>query len=497
MRRFQNMLASVSQATRGNPPAQRRARLSVEGMEDRTVPTSSATLTGNTLQITADPGTFVFGTPGHPPIQIFRHIDFLNDPFKHGQMDVVDNGTTIGQFPIASIQNVDVTVQGLDAITFDDSRGLPFAAGTAITLDGTSPMFRPNTLTFQGNRTVTGGETYVAGNGATAGSLTAGGSTYAFSGAIASVTDLLRTTGPLFVQAFGSAVYQTGTDHITQQLTGLAGGIGGGGTLTYSHKNFVEVDLFSNNSGAVLEATAPALGEKTFVVGLGDTGGSVQIVATPAHVSTKVTAAGTGQLVVVAGNAGQVSVNGTPSTVVILGGFGEGTTSGIKNNVTVEGAARLAVADPGNITRKEAVSITESTIAGTGLFGNDKAVVHYKNVGLVQVVTGQQADTYSVHGSSKGARFGSQIEIDDNSAVALGVTVTVDSGSGLNLNLDNANFQSPAAPASLFIKGVGGTFNPDPPSLDAKGDGTETVSFNGGLTSTIVYEGFTQVTIQK
>src|SRR4051794_29703438 len=110
MRRLFRNTASPSR------PAPRRARLSVEGMEDRTVPSSTATLTGDTLQVNAAPGTFFFGLPGHPPVRIARQIEFQNDSTHHGQMDVLDNGTLLGRFPVASVKTVNITVAGLDNV---------------------------------------------------------------------------------------------------------------------------------------------------------------------------------------------------------------------------------------------------------------------------------------------------------------------------------------------------------------------------------------------
>src|SRR5206468_11262943 len=119
-------------------------------------------------------------------------------------------------------------------------------------------------------------------------------------------------------------------------------------------------------------------------------------------VATNVVAEGPSAVVEVTGNGGAVSINGSASTVAIVGGFGQGVTAGIKRDVTVEGVGRLAVADPGNHSKQEHVTITESTIAGTGLFGSNKVKVHYENVGQVQVVTGQLANTHSVVGSKPG-----------------------------------------------------------------------------------------------
>src|SRR5207302_1934083 len=114
-------------------------------------------------------------------------------------------------------------------------------------------------------------------------------------------------------------------------------------------------------------------------------------------------------------------------------------------------------------TTRENVTVTESTISGTGLFGNDAVKLTYSNTAVVGILTGQLADTYSVVGSKPGALFRSNITIADFSTVAIHVFVAVDSGSLLNPILFN-DFASPNT-ASLFISAPGGTFRqpvPDP-----------------------------------
>jgi hypothetical protein len=471
--------------------APRCAVLQLEDLEDRTVP-STASLVGSTLLVNADPGSIsvihqngIIGIIPH-----IRQITFQADSVQQGKLDVLDNGTLLGRFATSSVKNVDVSVAGLDAVNIDDSNGLPFAAGTTISLFGSGGT---NSLNLTGSRTIAGGETYDAGSGPRAGVLFVGGSTFEFSNVIGSVTDQVKTTGSLVVEAFGQNVSLNGQDGLTQTLTGLADGGGGGNTFAYSNKNLVNLEMFSANASANLNATAAAAGEQFFVVDLFGSNEACQINATPSTVSTNVVAAGQGDAVFVAANSGRVSVNGTSSTLAVLGtGFGQtGVTSGIKQDVFVEGVGRLALTDPGNHTTQEHVTVTESTISGTGLFGNNAAVVHYNDIGSVQIVTGELADTYAIAGSKPGARFSSPIEIDDNSAVGLNIAVTLDAGSGLDLDLNNTNFRPNPAPASLFISAVDGTFSHPTPPLPT---GIEDVTFAGGLTSEVIYSGFTSVT---
>jgi hypothetical protein len=485
---FRKLSRSLTTSARrpARAPA-RRAALSVEGLEDRMV-LSTATLAGSVLQVTADPGTFLFGFPGHPPTRIVRQITFQADQAHPSKLDVLDSGTLLGQFPVASVKNVQVSVAGLDAVNVDDGNGLPFAAGTNISLFGSSPLLEPNSLNLRGSRTVSGGETYLAGNGAQAAELSVGGSTYVFTNSVGSVSDTLKTTAPLVVKAFGRNVVLSGQDGVTQTLTGLSFG-GAGDTLTFGNKNLVNLEMLTPGSDATLSATAAAAGEKFFVVDLLASNQGAFVRATPSTVDTSVVDAGLGDLVTVTGNAGRVFINGSSSTLAVLGAFDtSGTTAGIQRDVFVNGVGRLALSNAANTTKQEHVTITESTISGTGLFGNNAVTVHYSNTGLLQVATGQLANTYTVVGSKPGARFNSRVEIDDDSTKGLSASVFLDSGSGLHLSLLNTSFHP--APASLFISALHGTFSKPTPTVP---DGTEFVTFAGGLASEVDYEGFTSV----
>jgi len=257
MRRFLNNLVrnfrSID-AIRSPRRTPRRASLCVEGLEDRMV-LSTATQVGSTLLVTADPGSFILSGIGHLGFRHIRPISFQADQTDHAKLDVFDSGTLLGKFAISSIAAVNVSVAGLDAVNIDDSNGLPFATGTAVSLFGSGSF---NSLNLMGSRVINGGETYAAGTAAKAGSLAVGGVTFQFSGAISSVTDVLKTTAPLVVTTFGKLVNLSGQDGITQQLIGLADGSGGGGTLTYRNKRFVNLELLAEDATANLNATVGA-----------------------------------------------------------------------------------------------------------------------------------------------------------------------------------------------------------------------------------------------
>jgi hypothetical protein len=492
MRRFLSNLASNFRSTNAARSTRRDARrpaLQVEGLEDRMV-LSTATQVGSALLVTADPGLFGVNLPGHPIVAHIRSISFQTDQANHAKVDVLDSGAVLGKFTIASLKSVNVNVAGLDAVSVDDTVGLPFASGTTVSLFGGGIL---NSLSLTGSRVVSGGETYAAGNGAQAGSLALGGVTFQFGGTIGSVTDLVKTTAPLVVKSSGGNVALNGQDGVTQQLTGLAGNGGGGDTLTYSNKGLVNLELFGNGAGATLNATKGATGETSFVIDLFGTDEDLFINATPSNVTTSAVVGGPGADVDLRANAGRVSVAGVSSTLLTVGqvvpnvGF---STAGIKADVSVNGVGHLTVQDGGNHSTQEHVTVTESMISGTGLFGTGAVKLTYGNTAILEIVTGHLANTYSVIGSRAGAFFGSKITIDDGSDVGMSVFAGLDSGSHLNLSLLNT-FAAHPAPASLFLSAPHGTFSHPTPNIPA---GIEDVTFAGGFSSEVVYNGFTSVT---
>jgi hypothetical protein len=457
-------------------------RPTLEALEDR-LALSSATQLGSTLNITVDPGT---------PSNV-RPIGMVVDGTDHTKLDVFDTGVLLGKFTISSISNVNVTVAGNDAIKVNDTNGMPFANGTVISLTGAGTNSSLNLvgskpLNFNGN------EIYFAGNATVPSglSLGIGAPQFTFNSAISSVTDDLSAS-QLIVEAKGQAVSLVGSNGLTETLKGLAGSGGGGSTLTFRGKGSAILQLESANATATLNAPAGAIGEQFFQVEVSGQNDTVTINETPSNVTTSVIVSfGPGAIVNLAGNSGPVRINGDGTTSVRLGSNpaheNTSVTSGIKNNVFVEAAQNLLIFDGGNVTTPEQVRVTETTISGSGLFGNNAVTVTYVD-NPVDIFTGQLANIYTVAASQPGASFSSSVGILDEhlNAAGLNVHVDVDSGSNLSLLLADAN---PSFNGFLGIAAVNGTFNPTSPTLP---DGTEDVNFTSGFGSHIDYSGFGNV----
>jgi hypothetical protein len=157
--------------------------------------------------------------------------------------------------------------------------------------------------------------------------------------------------------------------------------------------------------------------------------------------------------------------------------------------VSVEGVKVVRITDGGNFTTQEFVTVTESTISGTGLFGNNNVVVSYSNVGDLKIVTGALVEAYTVTASQQGATFTTPISIEDESEFGLSVGVGLNNNRGLDLSLDNAVRANPA-PASLNIFALDATVNPFTTPT-----GSESVTFAGGLTDEIHYRDFDNVVV--
>jgi hypothetical protein len=468
-------------------PQKFRSRPSLEALEDRKL-LSTATQLGSTLNITMDPGTS----------SAVRTLVMAVDSKDHTKMDVLENSFLLGQFPISTIKNVNVTVAGNDRVEVNDSNGLPFApppAGTVgVSLSGTGVN---NSFVLFGSGTITASETYFAGGGGGAGlslNLPLGASVaFGFGNAIGAVTDDLIST-QFVVETRSQAISLAGPNGLTETLKGLSGGPGhGGDSLTFREKTAVLLQLESDGASAVLNDKASAIGLKEFDVDVFGKNDKVDIKTTPSDVNTHVEVAGQYTGVLVEGNLGPVGVNGDSTTIVALGtnnvDSSKSVTSGIKNNVFVEGAEALQLLDGGNVTTQENMSVTETTIFGTGMFGSNAVVVTYEDINLTDIETGRLANAYTVFHSNPSIPFVGALSInDDFSNAGITVRVSVDSNSALNLSMFNLN---PAAGA-LFVSATGGKFNPTSPTTP---DGTEVVSFTSGQNSTVGYEGFGSVTL--
>ena len=495
LRSTMRKLARCLTTTSGRPAraATRRPAPTVEGLEDRLV-LSTATLAGSTLTVIASPGSNFGVAPSFAgsgsTINAPRPITFQEAYGNPFQFDVLDSGTLLGQFSRLAVKNVNVTVAGRDAIDVDYSNQQPFFDGTTISIVGSGS----NSLNLTNNPpsgVIGGVDDYFAGSGSQPGKLLIGGLQFNFGAAVGSVTDTIKTAVPLVVVSSGNdtAVTLSGQDGVTQQLTGLADGGGGGGTLTFGNKSVVNLQMSGSAGSVTLNATAAAAGEKSFGVDLFGNNADLYVNATPSAVDTTVDATGNKNDVGLRANSGRVYIDGTASTLVFLGSVAsKPTTSGIKQDVFVNGVGTLEVFDTGNVTTKEYVTVTESTVSGTGLFGNNSAVLHYSAAKLA-IETGQLANTYTVAGSHPGASFGGrQINIDDGSTRAgLNVQVILDAGSALNLGLLN---YGGAVNGSLSIETYPGQVSLESPTF---GSGTETATFEGGFTSTVSFVGFSSV----
>jgi hypothetical protein len=450
--------------TRGGKPASRRAVLQLNGLEDRMV-LSSAFQEGSTL--------FVNFTPGD-------NLELVEvNPTGNRQIEVVHGGTIIGEFSINSINAVEVSVAGQDDLVINDNDGMPFATGTTISLNGGGTN---NTMVLSGSRAFDTNENYNVG--ATASSFTTlgvDGLNFRLFSAIDEVIDTIPITGgPLDVTTSSQNVDLSLQVNSFQELTNL--GPGGGGNFIFDVQNFVELNELAADANVNLNAPGAAGVDKGISVvthGIGDT---VVIAAT--NVPTSVQTIGTDSEVVLEANTAGVAVVGNQGSSMIIAAHQSNhteSTKGIQANVIVEDMRTLIVADTGNVSTQENVTVTEKNISGTGLFGNNAAVVSYIDVATVSLFSGQLADTYTVKGSTSIAEFSSQIDIFDDSNKLFDAKVDLDSHSHLNLGLDKL---STLGTADLFINAPGGKFS----NLSG---GVIDVSFPGGLPSQIDNNGFT------
>ena len=122
--------------------------------------------------------------------------------------------------------------------------------------------------------------------------------------------------------------------------------------------------------------------------------------------------------------------------------------------------------------------MTEKTISGTGLFGNNNVTLSYSNVGALNLVSGEFADAYTVIGSQAGATFASKISITDFAEV-FRADIFADSGSHLQLQIENITHH----PATLVVHPEGGTGILQPGVVDVffAGKLSSQVSFSSGF----------------
>jgi hypothetical protein len=472
MRRFlKNLFRNVLTTRKASDgkPSTRRAKLQMEGLEDRMV-LSSATLFGSTLGVNFTAGD---------------NLELVEvNPTGNRQIEVIHGGTIIGEFSINSINHVNVSYAGQDDLVINDSDGMPFATGTLIGLSGGGTN---NTMVLTGSRAFDTNETYnVTGTGFPESSLGVDGLNFFFDNALDEVIDTIPITGgPLNVTASGQNVEWSSQVNGPQTLTGL--GAGGGSTLVFDVQNSVVLNETAADATVNLDAPGAVGVDNSISVATHAGGDTVVIAAT--SVPTNVQTLGSGSEVVLQANSAHVNVVGdsstNPTTTMIIGKFQSSNdtdvTSGIQANVAVDNLKNLLITNDGNVSTKENVRVTEDSISGTGLFGNNSVEVTYNSTDkAVAIFSGQLADTYTVEASSSTAEFTSQINIFDDSNKLFDAKVDVNSHSHLSLEVDKLSTQGTA---DLFINAPHGKFsNPS--------DGEIDVSFSGVLTSQIDNEGF-------
>jgi hypothetical protein len=502
MRRFLNNLFRDFRTTgtaRGGRRAPRRATLQVEGLEDRLALTSASQI-GAVLTINASPGDRGgLGVFSVNPVQ-FRTITLESD--GHGQIDVNDSVQgLVNHFTISSIKNVVVVVQGLDVVTINDSLGMPFATGTTVTVGGNGQYV--NTMNLVGSLPINGDEQCVAplpsASTSAASFIKVDGVTFDYTSAIQSVADGLLITGTFDVETSSPEVFLYGSDHHDQELLNLRGRYE---TLNFANKNQVVLNEYAANAGIILEATTPDAPNELFSADMHGAGDVTTIFSTPykviTDVETTVAPVANQAAVQVDANNGPVTVEGNSSTKMTIGyepaPFGGLSTKGIQASITVLGLQSLIVSDSANYSTQENVKVTDRSISGTGLFGNNSVIVNYFNVGALFLDTGHVSDTYTVVGSQPGALFSSTIQIFDYSAGQFHADVFVDSGSHLNLSLNKVQ---PGSEASLTIHPGGGNValpGRIPRRLES---GTADVYFAGILSSQVSVLNFDAVGVQE
>lgn len=464
MKRFLKSLFRdlVTGPSRGGKPASRRTVLELNGLEDRMV-LSSAGMSGSTLIIDVSPNSTV---------DLYESVSGSNREIE------VIGASGNPQFLINPIATTVINVSGNNEVYIDDSNGMPFAQHTTVTFQGGGTG---NTIDFFGSRSVDTSGDYFAGiTSPTQTFLAMDNISFDFNTTgISSVADSIPLTGgPLYVATESQNVVLSSPNSGSQMLSGL-GAVGG----SFTYTGMSAVDLYEDAAYATvnLDTSAAASLETQFNVDTYYTGDEVVIAATPSSVSTSVQLYGSGSQVQLEGNSGFVSVTGNSTSSMGIAQYTNtgGSTHGIGASVQVSDVESLALADNANVATNETVKVTQSTISGTGLFGNNAAVVTYSGVGTVSLFSGQETDSYTVEASSSSASFSSQIDIYDESSKAFSAHVDLDANTHLHLSLFNETSKA----GELYIDAPGGKFE--------NSNGVVDVYFDGVLSSQIDFQGFT------
>jgi hypothetical protein len=491
MRRFFNNLFRdfrTTSSARGGRGAPRRVSLGLESLENRLVP-STASFANGILSITGV-------APGHS-------IGISCNAGNNNEVQVYDEysaDTLVYQGNKQSINTFEVQLSSGNGVGIDDSNGMPFAYNTNVYLTGTG---KGNTLTLGGSRTVSGNETYVPGFGpASPAFLSVDNSNIHFDNSITSIIDFLPITGTDDVQTSGANV--TLLNKLNNEITGLGPGAGGA-LLNFWNKPTLELEEYAANAtinlddpghGPLNGVPDPPEPSPLFVVNMHGAGDTTVIAATPANevteVQTIVAPVANPASVLLEANAGPVEVYGNTSTTLRIGqklSNGLFSTQGIQGNVTVQGVGGLSLLDNGNDTTAQNVTVTEKSVSGTGLFGNDNPTLSYAGVSNLSINSGQLADQYTVEGSGPYVQFSTKISITDSSNTGFRTDVYVGIFADLNLSVVNP---TELAAAQLVIHTISSQTVSDPSPMQ----GVVDVTFADVFTSQISYDGFTPVVVQ-
>lgn len=447
MKRFFNKLFGNSRTSRPASSARqatRRTMLQMEGLEDRTVPTTlsfNASTSTLTLQGIAPEHSVMLETNGH------------------GQLEVFDNGKMVATF--SNIQAVRTTtiIDNDAGVIVNDSNGMPFAQKSTINVEG------DGTLELEGSRTVAGDEVYVAGFPNYPGLIELGNGTAPqddnlnfnlYSGI--GVEDFIPITGNLDIQTSGGDVIVETPEVGVAGATAITGlGDGGGAGLVYAHKPSVTLQEFGASATLGIFGPEEAF-EQTFTIDLQAPNDTVVFYGTPSGIEINVNAdiSNYSESVYVGGNASNIHINGSTSTDVTLGSLPstEGfpnlpSTQGIGADISVNGALNLFVFDNADKTEKTNVNLTPDSISGSGIFANNNVTIEYSGVGHLSFVTGAAAASYTVDTTASAPEFSTPIGIIDDSTSSFSAAVAVDTSSNLNLVL--VNQATPAKDTHLTV----------------------------------------------
>jgi hypothetical protein len=373
MRRFFNKLFRDSRATSsawGGRRAPRRPALQLEILEDRLVPTS-VSLSGSILTIS-----------NAGPSDTVTFQGYGNDG-----MQVLDNGHSV--YTNTNKQSIGLVnlYQNGSTVVVNDSNGMPFGYGTTINLL-TSSGGGPGSLALEGSRTVSGNELYVeGGTPSTTSTVLLDNLTFQWTGSIYSVTDTINITGTYQVATAVQGVVLTNGAIGEQTLDSYPpNSFSPNSILNFAGKPVVEIDEYAQNAAVFLNATQPETGEQVLSVIMENASGDyAEIDATPAGLAgVNVVALGSDASVSLIGNQSFVYIGGNSSTTVFIGAYNpqvnDYSTQGIQASVEVFGAASLFVDDHANSLAPSDVTLTTSTISGTGLFGNNGVTINFGDV---------------------------------------------------------------------------------------------------------------------